>query len=233
MESEIVCPLVPVSVSLLIVFFHVLGEKFSERIERYHFNFLSLAAGLLVGALFLELIPRISVGETFFGGHIYLIFLVGFVTVHILEKLLYQRGSDDSDFESLKTRFEVGGLLAYQLLVGLVNVVFFETYGNLAYFVLIPFFVRAFSFSSKHIIEKTNKNINRFLISSGPIMGTISGLLFVKNSFQVYLVLAITSGAILYITVRDVIPVGRKGKPAYFLVGIMIATATFIIFGTA
>lgn len=109
------------------------------------------------------------------------------------------------------------------------------TYGDLAYFVLIPFLVRAFSFSlsSKHILEKINRSLNHLLVPFGPVIGTIVGLLFVQNNFQVFLVLAIASGVIPYITVRDVIPVGKKGKPIYFLAGILIAASTFVIFSSA
>ena len=77
-------PLVPFLISFLIVFVHIVGEKLSERIERFHLSFLSLAAGLMVGALFLELLPKISVGETYLGGFIYVVFLAGFVGVHDL-----------------------------------------------------------------------------------------------------------------------------------------------------
>ena len=118
-------PLLPVLISFLIVFFHIVGEKLSERIERFHLSFLSLAAGFMVGALFLELLPKISVGETYFGGFIYVVFLAGFVVVHVIEKVVYQHKSVGSEFVSLRSKFEFGGILSYQLIVGIMNVVFF------------------------------------------------------------------------------------------------------------
>ena len=54
--------LVTILISFVIVFFHILGEKLSKHIEHFHLNFLNLVAGLMVGTLFLELLPRISVG---------------------------------------------------------------------------------------------------------------------------------------------------------------------------
>lgn len=223
--------LVPFLISFVIVFFHILGEKLSEHIEGFHLNFLSLAAGLMVGTLFLELLPKISVGETYLGGFIYVFFLAGFVAVHILEKILYQHRSIDSEFVSLRSQFEFWGFIVYQLLVGIMNVVFFETYGNLAFFVLIPFFVRAFalSLSSKHIIEKVAGKQSHLLIPFGPVIGTLIGLVFVQNNLQVFFILAITTGVIFYITVRDVIPMGREGKPLYFLTGTLVAVTTFLM----
>lgn len=225
--------LFPLLISFLIVFFHIIGEKLSEHIERFHLNLLSLAAGLMVGTLFLELLPRISDGEKYWGGLIYVVFLVGFVIVHLLEKFLYQHRSIDKEFVSLKSQFEFWGFIAYQLLVGIINVVFFEAYGKLAVFVLIPFFVRAFalSVSSKHIIEKVVGNRSHLLIPFGPVIGTIIGLFFIHSNLQVFFILAITTGVIFYITVRDVIPTGREGKPLYFLTGILITITTFLIIG--
>ncbi len=215
-----------------IAFFHFFGEELSEHIERFHIELLSFGAGLMVGTFFLEILPQITVGETYLSYSVYLIFLVGFVLVHVLEKLVYQHAAGESEFEKDVTRFEAAGLVAYGLLVGVVITVFFEAYGDLAYLILTLFFVRAFALSvySKHINEKIGSRINRFLQSAGPIVGAFFGLLLMANKTQVFLVFSMTMGFILYIVIRDMIPTGKEGKPICFIAGALIATTTSLVF---
>jgi len=224
--------LAPIAVAVAIAFFHVLGEELSEHIERFHIELLSFGAGLMVGTFFLEILPQITVGETYLSHFIYVTFLVGFVLIHVLEKLVYQHAAGESEFDKDVTRFEAAGLVAYGLLVGVVITVFFETYGDLAYVILAPFFVRAFALSvySKHINEKIGSRLNRLLQSAGPIVGTFAGLTLIANKTQLFLVFSPTMGLVLYIVIRDMIPIGKEGKPIYFLAGALITIATALIF---
>lgn len=224
--------LAPLAFAVAIAFFHILGEKFSEHIERFHIELLSFGAGLMVGIFFLEILPQLAVGEMYLGHFIYATFLVGFVLVHVLEKLVYQHATGESEFAKDKTSFEATGLAAYGLLVGVIIAVFFEAYGDLAYFILAPFFVRAFVLSvySKHINEKIGSGLNHLLQSVGPVVGTFVGLLLIANKTQLFLVFSITMGFILYIVIRDMIPVGKEGKPVYFVAGALITIATSLIF---
>ena len=224
--------LAPLSVAVAIAFLHVLGEKFSEHIEGFHVELLSFGAGLMVGTVFLEILPQLTVGETYLSHFIYVTFFVGFVLVHVLEKLVYQHAAGESEFAKDRTRFEAAGLAAYGLLVGVIIAVFFEAYGDLTYFILVPFFVRAFALSvySKHIGEKIGDRLNRVLQSVGPVIGTFVGLLLIVNKTQLFLVFSVTMGFILYIVIRDMIPIGREGKPIYFVAGALITIATSLIF---
>ena len=225
----------PVTVAVAMAFFHVLGERFSEHIERFHIELLSFGAGLMVGTFFLEILPQITDGETYLNHFVYVTFLVGFVLVHVLEKLVYQHAAGKSEFDKDVTRFEAAGLVAYGLLVGVVITVFFEAYGDLAYLILTPFFVRAFALSvySKHINEKIGSRSNRLLQSAGPIVGTFFGLILIANKTQLFLVFSMTMGFILYIVIRDMIPIGKEGKPIYFIAGALITIATALIFHPA
>lgn len=222
----------PLAVAIAVTFFHILGEKFSERIERFHIELLSFGAGFMVGIFFLEILPQITVGETYLSNFIYVTFLVGFVLIRVLEKLVYQHATSESEFAKEKTRFEAAGLTAYGLLVGVIIAVLFEAYGDLAYFIFAPFFVRAFalSVSSRHINEEIGGRLNRVLQSVGPVVGTFVGLLLIANKTQLFLVFSMTMGFVLYIVIRDMIPMGKEGKPVYFVVGILLTTVAFLIF---
>ena len=227
--------LAPLAIALAIALFHIVGEKFSEHIERFHIEVVSFGAGLMVGTFFIEILPQLRVGETYLSHFIYVTFLIGFVFIHILEKLVYQHAAGESEIARDVTRFEAAGLAAYGLLVGVIIVVFFEAYGDLAYFIFAPFFVRAFalSVSSRHINEKIGSRLNRVVQSVGPIVGTFVGLLLIANKTQLFLVFSMAMGFILYIVIRDMIPIGKEGKPIYFVAGALITVATSLIFQAA
>jgi len=224
--------LAPVLVAVAIAFFHFIGEEFSEHIERFHIELLSFGAGLMVGTFFLEILPQVRVGETYLDHFVYVTFLLGFVLIHVLEKLVYQHTVGESEFAKDVIRFEAIGLVAYGLLVGVIVAVFFEAFGNLAYFILAPFFVRAFALSvySKHINEKIGSRFNRVLQTVGPVLGAFFGSLLIANKTQLFLVFSMAMGFVLYIVIRDIIPTGKEGKPMYFILGVLITIATSLIF---
>ena len=130
------------------------------------------------------------------------------------------------------TRFEATALAAYELLVGIIIVVFFATYGDVANLIIAPFFVRTFALSafSKHVTEKIGSVFNRVISSVAPIVGALIGFLLIENKTQLYLVFSVTMGVILYVIIRDMIPAGREGKPIYFVLGALISMATSLIF---
>lgn len=224
--------LAPLAVAVAIAFFHYIGEKFSEHIEPFHIELLSFGAGLIVGTFFLEVLPQLAVGETYLSNFVYLSFLGGFVLIHILEKLVYQHAAGDREIAKDVTRFEAAGLAAYELLVGIIIAVFFAAYGDLAYLIIAPFFVRAFALSvfSKHVNEKIGGVLNRLIQSVAPIVGTFIGFLLIENKTQLFLAFSVTMGVILYIIIRDMIPTGKEGKPIYFVLGTLITIATSLIF---
>jgi zinc transporter ZupT len=221
----------PLFVSLILIFFHFFGEVISKHIERFHLGLISFGAGLVVATFFLEILPEISFSEVFLGRFIYLIFLIGFILIHIVEKFVYKEISIKK-IEPERTKFEAAGYVALQLLSGLIVAIFFEAYGELAYIILVPFYVRAFaiSVSSSHIYEKINNKFNRLFKITSPVIGTLCGLFLIQNRTQLYSVFSFTMGLVLYIVVRDMIPRGKKGKPVFFILGSVISITMFLLF---
>ncbi|NIR87764.1 hypothetical protein GWO13_09500 [Candidatus Bathyarchaeota archaeon] len=75
--------------------------------------------------------------------------------------------------------------------------------------------------------------LNRLLQLVFPLVGTFVGLLLIANKTQLFLLFSVTMGSILYIVIRDMIPIGKEGKPVYFVTGALITIATFLIFEVA
>lgn len=181
----------------------------------------------MVGIYFLEILPQIPVGEQYLNHLIYLTFLGGFVLIHMLEKYVYQQIVSQRKLDQYRDLFEEVGLVAYGLLVGVIIAIFFETYGNRAYFLLTPFFVREFSLSLyvRHISEELDSQLIHVLQYGSYVFGTIVGLLLIQNKSQLYFIFSLIMGLILYIVVRDMIPQRKEGKTVYFIVGVLIIIA--------
>jgi hypothetical protein len=221
----------PFGVAVALTVVHFLGEVVSNRIEEWHAELVSLGAGLMVGTFFLEIMPQLGVGATALGHFTYLALLVGFLIVHLLEKTAYQHAPSEARIAIDTTWFEVAGLVVYQFVVGIIIVLFFEAYGDLALVLILPFFVRTFanSVSSSHINEKVRGRVNHLAQAVTPLVGASVGTALIASEMQLYMVFSTSMGVLLYIIVRDMIPMGRAGKPLYFVVGVAINVALFLL----
>jgi len=99
-----------------------------QSIERYHTELLSFGAGLMVDIFFLEILPHIAIGEGYLGSYIHVAFLAGFVTIHLLEKIVYKQAAGEDEAIKDTIHFEAAGLLAYELLVGILILLLFFRY---------------------------------------------------------------------------------------------------------
>ena len=223
----------PLIAACFMAFLHYGGEFFSEHVEVFHAELLNLGAGLMISTFFVEILPHLSLGEMYLGHFVFIYFLIGFVSIHIIENFFYQRASNLELLVKEKMEFEAAGLAAYGLIIGLVIVVLFETYGEVAYFVLIPFFVRSFTIAATlgHVVDKIGSKFNRAVQIITPIVGTLLGLLLIQNKIVMYLVFSLTMGLILYIVVRDMIPLGKEGKPIFFIIGVIFTIGISLLIG--
>jgi len=260
---------IPIAMALAITLIHFIGEQISAHLKKLHFQLQSFGAGLMVGIIFLELLPHIATGQEHLDEFIYIPFLFGFTIIAVVEKFVYRRlirksfisaaenktavieqiTIDDMDNELVDEEkgqvdcvpieqnimFEGIAFITHGLVIGLLISLIFETYENIGYIVLIPFFIRAFtlSFSIEQILEELSdrkEKIIRILSIITPTIGALIGIFMVVNKILLYTFFAITLGLILYIIVRDMIPLGKKGKPLYFVAGVLLAVGIFLLF---
>ncbi|NHJ41082.1 MAG: hypothetical protein FK731_13705, partial [Asgard group archaeon] len=261
--------IIPIAMALVITLIHFIGEKISEHMKSFHFQLQSFGAGLMVGIIFMELLPHIATGQEHLDEFIYIPFLFGFTIIALVEKIVYRRllkkqnfnqtssnnqnqltenssnikTKDDfynnSEVECISTEqnalFEGVAFISHGLVIGLLIALIFETYENIGYIVLIPFFIRALTlaFSTEQVLEELTARkarIIRIISSFTPTLGALIGIFMVFNKILLYTFFALTIGLILYIVVRDMIPLGKKGKPLYFILGVLLAIVIFLIF---
>ena len=265
-----------IAIAIALTLIHFLGEKISERLHKFHIPLESLGAGLMVGIIFLELLPHISAAEEHLAHYIYIPFLLGFTLIAIIEKIVYkgfihkgrkkiasktntekveslekieEDGNDlqeinkvrIEDFECISpdqnALFESIALVSHGFVVGLLISFIFDSFWEIAFILMIPFFIRAFtiSFSAEQIMEVVNpkpRKILKILSLITPTFGAIVGVLIFEFSSEIifFIIFAVFLGLLLYIVIRDMIPLGKKGKPLMFLLGVSFAIGLFLIF---
>ncbi len=130
--------------------------------------------------------------------------------------------------------FIVGIILVALLIIELLSGIFFFIF---AFFRVI---VSSSSEFSKEVYSDLDIKVKyeespaiRFILASsaitGVIIGTIFELLLPVDIELIYILYSFISGVILYTIVREVIPEKEKGKPLYFLIGV-VGFTLFIFF---
>ncbi len=268
---EVIDYIVPISVALGLTLIHFIGEKISERMRKWHFQLESLGAGLMVGILFLELLPQIFVGhETALGLFIYIPLLAGFTIIALIEKIIYKRILKDNPTTPIKlhaqdehgkqkqtldsfveyekditeidcivpehnTIFEAIALVTHSLMIGiLIALVFYENNLEVAFIIMIPFAIRAFTiaFSAEQIIgdlKEKPERVFRIITFVDLTLGALIGVFLVFNEVVFFTVFAFALGLVLFTVIRDMIPLGKKGKPMFFLIGVVFAIGIFLV----
>lgn len=131
--------------------------------------------------------------------------------------------------------FEGIAFIIHGVVLGLLIAIIFETFQEVAFIILVPIVLRTLtlSFSSEHFFEELSgkrEKIIRITSLLAPIIGAVGGLFLVYNKIAFYIVFALTLGILLFIVVRDLIPLGKKGRPFYFVTGVILAIGIFLIF---
>ncbi|MHA1124711.1 MAG: hypothetical protein ACTSO7_03315 [Candidatus Heimdallarchaeota archaeon] len=263
--------IIPISVALGLSVIHFIGEKISERMRKWHHHLESLGAGLMIGILFLELLPHIVSGhDTALGFYIYIPLLAGFTIIALIEKIVYKRilklnpaspikphsqdhGSKEeiiaideyeknlTDIECIvpeqNSVFEAIAYITHSLMIGiLIALIFYENESNLevAFLIMIPFVLRAFTvaFSAEQIMEDLpvkSRKFFRILSFLTLIIGALIGVFLVLNVIVFYVFFAFALGLVLFTVIRDLIPLGKKGKPVFFLIGVVFTMGIFLL----
>jgi len=267
--STILSFIIPILLAFAISLLNFIGEKISEKMRKWHSEIQSFGAGLMVGILFLELLPHIASGQEHLDQFIYIPFLIGFTVIAMIEKIVYKRMLKDNSKidlsieeinsieenkienispnlseskEEIECReveqnilFEGVAIIAHDLLIGLLIALTFETEGTIVYILLIPLVIRAFTLAvtSEQIFEEMEpkqEKIIRILSLIAPPIGATIGVFLVFNKIVLFIFFAFSLGLILYIVIRDMIPLGKKGKPIIFMSGILLSISIFLIF---
>jgi len=133
------------------------------------------------------------------------------------------------------TVFESIALVTHSLMIGiLVSLIFSESTLEVAFIIMIPFVLRSFtvSFSAEQImtdLPRRSRKVFRILSFISLTLGALIGVFLVLNVIAFYIFFAFALGLVLFTVIRDLIPLGKKGKPVFFLLGIIFTIGIFLL----
>ncbi len=210
--------------SLFLGMVHFWNEKIFFKKEAMKAKTMSFIAGASVAYVFLYLLPDLYRGVAHINRWIFIFILLGFSLIHVLEKYFYQHTEKEKRFLRLKeVHFFV--FLLYYFIIGIVLVEFLRLniFKGLLFFVPIVFYaaVSRVSFEEVHIRLREQKFF-RILLSLSALLGVLFASIILGQSFIYHILLAFIIGAFLYIVIMDFIPREAKGRPEYFLLGMIL-----------
>jgi len=229
----------PLIAAVLMILIDSQGEKLARHIKSHHHNkILCIGAGLVVGTFFTEIIPHLSLVNEHFENEFNLsygswLLLAGFIVVYVLHALHHKRVNDESKYSDIKSNFEFFTMAIYGFILGFVIIFFFDEFSNLAFIMLIPFYIREFatSLTLESPSHSFDKKLQYFSQYAAPLLGTIIALVLFVNSLDIFhIVFTFLIGMFLYILMGDIVPSTEKVSVGYFIAGVVIAFLISLIF---
>lgn len=209
--------------------FHILCKKISVCIKGSHIKLLSFGGGSLLAIIFLVLLPDVvHFTPTLF---VYPLMLLGFVLFFLSEKYMYQHVKDPAHLEEELYHLHAVGFFLDHFAKGFILVTIVDLDPILGFMTAIPFFIHtlASTITLEQIHTTSGKSIDKFLLSSSFIFGTLTAMIINVSPHIERGVLAFIVGMLFFIVSRDVLPKKREGKPMYFVLGTFIVFLIWII----
>ncbi|MFW6083369.1 MAG: hypothetical protein ACOC7O_01880 [Thermoplasmatota archaeon] len=199
--------------------FHILCKKISVCIKGSHIKLLSFGGGSLLALIFLVLLPDVVHFTPAI--YVYPLMLLGFVMFFLTEKYMYQHVKDPDHLEEELYHLHALGFFLDHFAKGFILVTIVDLDPILGFLTAIPFFIHTLSstITLDQIHTTSGKKVDKFLLSSSFIFGTLAAIMIDVSHHVERGVLAFIVGMLFFIVSRDVLPKKKEGKPFYFLIG--------------
>ncbi|MFH1391271.1 MAG: hypothetical protein ABIH20_03095 [Candidatus Diapherotrites archaeon] len=216
-----------ITLAAILSLLHYFSERFSNKIEKFHDELISFSAGLFITQIFVFLMPEFFKGQNFIGDNIFILLILGFVLFHVSEKFIYQHITDKDKLMKDLAEVHAIGFFIDHFVVGIAIVFAFQStnmlLGIVIYFALL-LHTLASSVSLTHIDNyfKQSQTVN-ILLSIAPLLGVIFAGLLHPDKTLYYIVFSLVLGALLYVSIRDMLPYKKEGKLSFFVTGFFIS----------
>lgn len=216
--------LVSLGLALALGIVHYLGEglKIPEGIK--HYPLISFAAGVSVSYLFLDLLPYTYKAAAHMESSVFLFLLLGFATVHLVEKYFYQHGKKTKLHHNFKIVHSVTFFL-YYFLVGCVLVELTQDSILEGTLFVFPVMLHAglSSASLSEIHGRFSQNTReRILLALAAPAGVLVTFVFPLPLSMHNITISAIAGILLYVFVKEFLPEREKGQPIFFILGLIL-----------
>ena len=202
---------------------HFLGEGLKIPEGTKHYRLISFAAGISIGYLFLDLLPHTYEAASHLKNSVFLFLLLGFATVHLVEKYFYQHGKKAELYHNFKILHSVTFFL-YYFLVGCVLVELTQTsiLEGVLFVFPVMFHAALSSASLSEIHGHFSPNTKeRILLSLAAPAGVLLTFLVPLPLTMHNITISAIAGILLYVFVKEFLPEREQGQPIFFIFGLI------------
>jgi len=214
---------------------HLFGKKIYGKDHKNHEKLISLGAGIFLAFIFIELLEELTEGYFVEGVPVFIFLLFGFSVFHILNKYIYLHAGNAKERKKELMELHYLGFSVDSFFAGLALALVLETVDLfVGLILLIPFVLHSISLSISisQLHEKFRVNIPfklfnfklpfKWSMSFLPLLGVLAAPYLTISPYIFYSTLAFITGMILYIAVRHMVPKGTRGKPLWYILGVII-----------
>lgn len=208
-----------------------LSDKINIERSRYSHHIASFAAAVAITYLLLSFLP--DVYREGFTVLAYLPLVLGFVSIYLLEKLVYKRFPKRFSLRRLETyhdELHAGIIFLYHFAIGvvLISILANDMRRGLLFLPPLLMFTTIGNWSVHHHYL-TKNNLLRLVLASSTLLGAISATVFTYPSALSKFILSLVAGILLFIIVREALPNEREGSPVLFIIGVIVYTAIILV----
>jgi zinc transporter ZupT len=217
---------VALGLSLGLGIIHFFTEQIDIKEGRTRWRIISLAAGISIGYLFLHLLPETYQEAEFLKHWVFVFLLAGFALVHLAEKFAHKHAQRRELVTELKIihlviffiyYFMVGMMIEDKARIGIFEGVLF----------VIPIALHS-AFSTSSLTEmhgKVRESLAvKILMSAAPILGSVLAIGVPIPPVVDSILTSFIAGVLIFVFVKEFLPQGRKGEPAFFVIGLAVYT---------
>ncbi len=220
--------IIPIALALGLSAAHFFGEKYAQKLEKWHYGLTSFSAGLFLAILVTDLLPMFVYSKS---AH-YLLF-AGIAGYHLAEKYVYQHTLPSEERQKMGLAHAAGFFLD-NFFDGVLLVLLFSISEAGAFLVFVPLLLHKLSSTLllSHLLENVKKiKHGRLAFSASTFFGAIAAVALdlPQKSEIIEPAFALLLGTLIYLAIRDMIPGGRKEKLAHFTAGAMLGLAATLI----
>lgn len=205
---------------------YVTKHIFSEKLRKNQ-KLISFSAGVAISYIILNLFPEISSYALIEGKRIFFYALFGFVTLNLIEQYVYKGAGRLKNASSFHKNIHIVYFFFYNFFIGMVLVSFTTKGLTQTMLFFIPFLLYI-------IVEilpqefKFKNNLSKVFYSMAPLFGSLIGVTYKDFAISTFgQLIALVTGTLLYIVIRESLPSDKAEKPLYFIIGVL--SYTFII----
>jgi len=210
---------------------HLLSVKIKPKEGPKYYRIFSFAAGISISYLFLDLLPHTYDAATSLKKWVFVFLLIGFSIHHLIEKYVYHHAEADKLAWELHIVHSIGFFFYYFIVGIVVKDLIQENVLEGALF-MIPIGLHATlstaSLAQIHGDIRENPGV-KIILTLPTLLGVLFAMFISIPAAANIIMVSTIAGILLYIFVKEFIPEKKKGEPLFFLLGLGLFFAFFLI----